>query len=123
MSEPSWKTKSLVDARDQYSCVVCGRRITGDWPGASRHHRLPRSHKFPGLHLPSNLILVCGSGDTGCHGRIHANPAWAYERGFLLHSWQDPLKTPLRHCKYGELLIDDEGFWTVFDEKELEEAE
>jgi DNA-directed RNA polymerase subunit RPC12/RpoP len=33
----------LVDARDQYRCVRCGKPF--HWSGFSRHHRRLRSHK------------------------------------------------------------------------------
>lgn len=66
-SNPSQHVKDLVDARDQYRCVRCGKPF--HWSGFSRHHRRLRSHKWPGLHEASNLILACGSGDTGWHVR------------------------------------------------------
>ncbi|MFC6938198.1 hypothetical protein ACFQHO_53270 [Actinomadura yumaensis] len=31
-----------------------------------------------------NLVLVCGSGTTGCHGRIEGNRAWAESLGYLV---------------------------------------
>jgi hypothetical protein len=108
MSEPTRKTCGLVDERDGFRCLICGKPIDGSWPGGSRHHRRPRSHPFPGLHETSNLILVCGSGDTGCHGEIHSQPAWAYSQGYLLHSWEDPLTTPI-NTRFGWKLLTDDG--------------
>lgn len=68
-SNPSQHVKDLVDARDQYRCVRCGKPF--HWSGFSRHHRRLRSHKWPGLHEASNLILACGSGDTGMKPRVY----------------------------------------------------
>ena len=86
MSQPSDQVKRMVDRRDGWRCVRCGASLESV-PG-SRHHRRPRSHAWAGLHLASNLILLCGSGTTGCHGWVHANPAQAYEEGLLVLSWQ-----------------------------------
>lgn len=72
------KQRRLAYARDQGRCVVCQHpAATG-----SIHHRQGRGGPDP--HRLSNLITVHGSGTTGCHGRIHANPAWAYENGFMV---------------------------------------
>jgi hypothetical protein len=43
------------------------------------HHRMLRSQG--GSDDPANLLAVCHR----CHDWIHRNPAWSYERGFLLH--------------------------------------
>lgn len=118
MSEPTSKTCGLVDERDQQCCVVCGMSLYA--VSGSRHHRRPRSHKFGGLHLPANLILVCGSGTTGCHGKIHANPAWAYQMGYLVHSWDTPEKVPLKHHEYGWCLLDENGGYRTLSQKDME---
>ena len=48
------------------------------------HHRRMRSQG--GDNRSVNLLAVCDI----CHGTIHANPALSYERGLLVHSWDDP---------------------------------
>ena len=80
------EVREIVFARDNHTCVVCGA------PATNVHHRLLRSRapKDPLLHNPCNLISVCGSGTTGCHGRIHANPQWAHKHGYMVHSWDEP---------------------------------
>jgi hypothetical protein len=30
-----------------------------------------------------------------CHEQIHREPAWAYEHGYLVHSYDDPAKVPV----------------------------
>ena len=78
MSQPDERTRRLVQRRDAWKCARCGRDAGTHWSGDSIHHRRPRSHPWPGLHQPANLLLLCGSGTTGCHGWVHAHPARAY---------------------------------------------
>lgn len=51
--------------------------------------------KDPAVNQMSNLILLCGSGVTGCHGNIEKNRRWAYTLGFLLSATDDPASTPV----------------------------
>lgn len=51
---------------------------------ANRHHKLRRSKG--GTDDRSNTLDLCGSGTTGCHGHVHANPAESYARGWLIRS-------------------------------------
>lgn len=64
--------------------------VTRDY---SIHHRLLRSQG--GTNAPANLLTLCGSGVTGCHGWVHANPGIAYELGLLVHPWDDPEAVPV----------------------------
>lgn len=47
-------------------CVACGR------PPGSVHHVIPRGEG--GDDVAANLVLLCGTGTTGCHGAHHGNP-------------------------------------------------
>jgi hypothetical protein len=47
-------------------CVACGR------PPGSVHHVIPRGER--GDDVTENLLLLCGSGTSGCHGAWHGNP-------------------------------------------------
>jgi len=51
--------------------------------------RRPDTNELP------NLLLVCGTGTTGCHGVIESNRMWAYLNGFLLTDGQDPALVPV----------------------------
>lgn len=77
-------------------CARCGEVI---WENGSRHHRKLRSRG--GADAPENLILACGSGTTGCHGWMHANPAEATALGFIVPTWRDPAAHPMLHALYG----------------------
>ncbi|MDX1747787.1 MAG: hypothetical protein R3324_17785 [Halobacteriales archaeon] len=54
-------------------CCACRQQRA-----TNHHHRLPRSRGGP--DDPFNVVPVCGSGTTGCHGRIEHNPEWARSR-------------------------------------------
>jgi hypothetical protein len=55
---------------------------------ASIHHRKRRSQG--GTHTPENLLLLCGTGTTGCHGWVHANVTESLEAGWLVRGSADP---------------------------------
>jgi hypothetical protein len=57
-------------------CVRCGRR------GSNRHEKLPRSRG--GLRDDFNTVVLCGSGTTGCHGWVTANPDAAEKEGLYV---------------------------------------
>lgn len=47
------------------ACVACGA------PAGSIHHVVPRGAPYLGDDVPGNLVPLCGSGTTGCHGAVH----------------------------------------------------
>lgn len=63
----------------------------------SVHHRRPRGAggtTRTGTHSLANLLLVCGTGTTGCHGWIEHHRAAAEARGLLVrHGLADPAET------------------------------
>lgn len=110
MNGPSEETRALCLKRDRYECVRCGQPLDTNWSGHSLHHRRLRSHPFPGLHQPSNLICLCGSGTTGCHGWVHNHIKRAREYGWILPmTCQRPDLAPLWSARHGWILIDDHG--------------
>lgn len=50
--------------RDWRECALCGERRGG----LSLHH----VHRHPRDDVRGNLVMLCGSGTTGCHGRVEA---------------------------------------------------
>jgi 5-methylcytosine-specific restriction protein A len=93
----------LVVQRDGWACVSCGLDISGlergrDW---SIHHRIPRGmggSRDPRLSLPSNLVVLCGSGVTGCHGGTESYREGARARGLLLWRSEEPTEVPVEIC-------------------------
>ncbi len=110
MTGPTPKTRAIVYDRAGLRCEVCG----GSAYGGSVHHRRRRGmggSKRPEINLPANLLLLCGSGTTGCHGDIEAHRAGAYVDGLLLRENQEPTTTPVQLI-YGLVLLDNDGLWT-----------
>ena len=94
--------KSLRDkviAREDHCCIRCGQ-----WAeGGSLHHRVMRSQG--GRNTIENLVLVCGSGITGCHGWAHHNRTDALAERLLVRSFDDPATTPVRVYGHGWVLL------------------
>lgn len=82
MNQPPVKVTAAVDQRDARSCVRCG--VSLEVVSGSRHHRQRRRD---GGHSVENLVLLCGSGTTGCHGWVHANPTRAIAVGLIVPTW------------------------------------
>ena len=75
--------------REQERCFVCRRalRFEDRGIGWSAHHRKPRgmgSTSDPKIAGIANLLVVCGSGTTGCHGRIERNRDVSLAVGLLI---------------------------------------
>jgi 5-methylcytosine-specific restriction protein A len=109
---PSKQTLMAVLERDRGACVRCGRSIAGergrDW---SIQHRIPRGmggSRDERLNQPANLLVLCGSGVTFCHGDIESNRTVALAEGYLLHRIQDPAEVPVNAAE-GWTLFDNEG--------------
>ncbi|GJJ23723.1 hypothetical protein MTY414_73960 [Mycolicibacterium mageritense] len=67
-----------------------------------------------------NLLLVCGSGTTGCHGRITVNPTWAKAQGYTVGGTFEPADVPVvRWSRFiggpEVVLLDDRGGITLTD--------
>ncbi|MGW9196082.1 hypothetical protein [Micromonospora chersina] len=96
---PDRDVVELVLDRAQYSCELRGCMV-GDRRGVdwSIHHRLPRrmgGTKRPEVNQPQSLLVVCGSGTTGCHGWLEARRTEAYDLGLLLHAGDNPSEVPV----------------------------
>lgn len=109
-----------VDARDEERCSWCGTSLSV-LPG-SRHHRLRRRD---GGHSVSILILLCGSGTTGCHGRAHSRVRWARANGLIIPAVSriaaaDVPEIPVRTRRGWELHPDEGGFELILEAAALE---
>lgn len=105
-------TRMLVLARDRYRCVRCGRPLENHWSGYSIHHRRFRSHPWPGLNRPSNLICLCGSGTTECHSWVHANRVESERNGWVVSGFNDHPETIPVLVGREWMLLDDMGVRT-----------
>jgi len=97
MSDIPEGVKMAVDTRDEQRCFRCREWIAA---GGSRHHRKLRSRQ--GANTVQNLVLLCGSGTTRCHGWVHANVAEATRVGLIVPSWREPENVPILR---GELFL------------------
>jgi len=78
--------RNTASTRDG-ACVRCGL------VEFNLHHRQRRRE---GGHGVENLIALCGSGTTGCHGWAHANPEAARARGYIVPTWiESPADIPV----------------------------
>lgn len=90
----SQETRNGVVMRSGYRCEICGDTLMGI-DGMSIHHRKPRGMGGTidiKINSPSNLMAICGSGTTGCHGWLESNREVAYQKGWLVHRNDDPAK-------------------------------
>lgn len=87
-------------------CVVCGTH----WSPTTQH-RVARGMggtRSAEINLPSNLITLCGSGTTGCHGWVEHHPTFAREAGWSVPRGVDPRTVPVLYPN-GWYLLNDDG--------------
>lgn len=113
---------ALVVVRDLGCCVRCGRHVAHleRGRGWSIHHRRPRGTGGTSLlwvNLPANLVVLCGSGTTGCHGWIESHRTAAIEAGWLIsqNGRLRAVDVPLTHVTLGRVFLTDEGSWVSAD--------
>lgn len=59
---------------------------------------------------PSNIVVLCGDGTTGCHGWKTQNPDAARDAGWKLDRGDEPGVRPIEHFALKmPVLLDDEG--------------
>lgn len=104
---PDFWTQQLVQARFANRCAVCG-----GYNGGTIHHRKPRragGTVDPATNYPSNLLWVCGTGTSGCHGTIESHRTRAYDNGWLLGDRAQPAGVAVLLWDGRRVLLDDEG--------------
>lgn len=94
---PTPAQRALVAERAAYACELCGRALVeadGGWVVThSFHHRQARGmggSSRPDVNSPANILLLCGTGTTGCHGFVEAHRTSAEAEGWLVRHGQDP---------------------------------
>lgn len=113
---PSSGQRALVTDRAGWCCEICGRRLghhdTGWTHAHSHHHRQPRAlggSSRPEANAAYNLLLLCGTGTTGCHGQVEADREHAEELGWLVRHGLDPAEVPVYVTGYGAVLLTPDG--------------
>jgi hypothetical protein len=110
--------KRQARARDLDTCVRCGVVLAG---GGNVHHRRNRgeggSRK---ANVISNLILLCGSPISGCHGDVTLKP---YDCDAFANGWRlstngttDPATVPVMVAWLGWAYPTADGSWQVIDD-------
>lgn len=111
---PTAKVVALVWRRDEGCCVSCGRqcvfadRSTG-WSVQHRRARGMGGTRQPDANQPQNLIVLCGSATTGCHGWVESHREAALLNGWAVKSNSDPLREPVLHWLYGVTYLHEDG--------------
>lgn len=78
---PRWLKIEAFNRADGDCEAMCSPRCS--WRGTDVHHRKKRSQGGP--HTLENVLFVC----RACHEHIESSPAWSYERGLLIHGWEE----------------------------------
>lgn len=104
------KTLDIIRERAAGLCERCYRS-----PDTNSHHRRPRGlggSRDPDTDLPANLLRLCGSGTTGCHGWIEHHRTTSIDLGYLIQQGKAPSTVPVllvTHGFYGWYLLDNDG--------------
>lgn len=113
---PTQAVRAWVIVRDQGRCMRCGTDLVTDVPTPvyEIQHRLPRGMggtSSPAANKHSNLILLGGAHGCGCHAWVEQHRGEAYDNGWLVRRWQNPLTVPVLCARRGLILLDDNGEW------------
>lgn len=104
-TDPPRLTVLRVRARDGDACVICGATRE-----LSTQHRVARGmggSLLPWINGPTNLITLCGSGTTGCHGWVEHHPTFSREAGWSVPRSLVPADVPVLFPEGWVLLRDD----------------
>lgn len=112
----SVRTAQMIIDRDKGKCFRCGELVDLSARGLafSLHHRRPRGAGGTSLwwvNLPSNGVLLCGSGTTGDHGWVERNRHEARELGYLvpLNGILTPSQVPIVRYDGALVYLTDDG--------------
>lgn len=97
-------------------CERCGIPLAADW---ALHHRKLRSRG--GKDEITNYAALhhfCHNGGTNS---VHAKPDDATRDGFMVHSWDDPARVPLRLPDNALVLLTPEGTYDYLEKGSSEQ--
>jgi len=98
-------------------CEICNKSLNSV-TYVSLHHRKPRKmggSKDMSLNEASNLMMICGSGTSGCHGYVESNREVSYENGWLVHSFEESASKPVL-IRSTKVLLDNQGGYVAIKE-------
>lgn len=111
--------------RDEFRCFRCGANVIA--APRSIHHRMLKSGG--GKDDMVNLITLCGSGTTGCHGAVHGSRTpgntdygvkQARHEGFIVSRYQLPEHMPVKHWRQGYVFLYPDGGMVQATAQEVE---
>lgn len=76
----------------------------------SIHHRKAKGMggtPKPDINNLSNLVIACGTGNTGCHGYVTLHPQWAEECGWIVTGDRKPADVPITLHSGRRVTLDD----------------
>lgn len=116
---PTPAVRALVWAREENRCARCAVTLPGECGTGEVHHRRSRGQggsSLRSINLPSNLVLLCGTPTTLCHGDVtrNGNRPFALAEGWVLglNDCTDPATVPVAHAIHGWALLDTAGGWS-----------
>ena len=115
-------SKRAALERQGWHCLRCGTNIHDPscWPGRSGHHRQLRRAADPDVrHSPANIVELCGSGTTGCHGWVHQHVAEAERLGLIVPFGADPRDVPVFDWEGRWMLLNMDGTATPLMQTEI----
>lgn len=103
----SRKTRTLLEQRSGGVCEVCARQMA-----TNTHHRRPRGmggSRDPITDSVVNLLRLCGSGTTGCHGWIESHRECSYDLGLLVRRTVSDIAAVPATLAVGRVLLCPDG--------------
>lgn len=75
------------------SCVMCD----GTYPLTLQHRRARGmgGTRRASTNTPAALVVLCGSGTTGCHGWVESHPSEAERAGYRVRQVAEPRDVPI----------------------------
>ena len=101
------KLRAAIQDRDVCCCVRCGHYCLNE-PHSVHHRQVKGMGGSKHRDHPANLIVLCGTGTTGCHGYVHAHPTVSYRLGYLVRSTTRPESAPVWAAGAEWVLLDDD---------------
>lgn len=66
----------------------------------------------PETNYASNLMALCGTGITGCHGYLESNRNEAFDYGFIVPQFEMPNTVIVKTFTNGWVHLNDDGSYT-----------